>query len=74
MLPAGDAGTAPDSVYWYTEPFFRLNIGLAQLAIGEYRDAATSLTTGIESIPLDQQGADWLNPYRRALIEAEERT
>lgn len=70
---AGDAGAPPRAVYWYTEPFFRLNIGLAQLAIGEYRDAATSLRSGIEDLPSDQRGADWLHPYQRALAEAEER-
>src|SRR3569833_502930 len=34
---AGSAGNPPSSVYWYTEPFFRLNIGLTQLSIGDYR-------------------------------------
>ena len=44
---ATSAGEPPSSVYWYTEPFFRLNIGLAQLSIGEFTDAADSLRTGI---------------------------
>src|SRR5664280_3580700 len=52
---ATTAGEPPPSVYWYTEPFFRLNIGLAQLGIGQYRDAADSLRSGIEDIPADQQ-------------------
>lgn len=70
---ASNAGEPPASVYWYTEPFFRLNIGLTQLAIGRYRDAVDSLTNGIENIPADQQGAEWLTEYRQALAHARER-
>ncbi|MDB4872565.1 MAG: hypothetical protein JWL97_3569, partial [Gemmatimonadales bacterium] len=62
------------SVYWYTEPFFRLNIGLAQLAIGDYRDAAESLSSGMNEIPDEQRGAEWLHEYRQALAFARERS
>lgn len=68
------AGEPPASVYWYTEPFFRLNIGLAQLGIGQYREAADSLRSGIEEIPADQRDAEWMNEYREALAYASERT
>ena len=67
------AGEPPPAVYWYTEPFFRLNIGLAQLGIGQYRDAADSLRSGIQEMPADQSDAEWMNEYRQALAEAEER-
>jgi tetratricopeptide (TPR) repeat protein len=70
---ATTAGEPPDSVYWYTEPFFRLNIGLAQLGIGQYREAADSLRSGIEDIPADQRDAEWMNKYRQALAYASER-
>lgn len=70
---AGDAGEPPPSVYWYTEPFFRLNIGLAQVAIGEYRDAVQSLESGLAEIPADQRNAEWLDEYRQALSTAKER-
>ena len=69
---ATTAGQPPPSVYWYTEPFFRLNIGLAQLGIGQYRDAADSLRSGIEDIPADQQAAEWMNEYHQALAQASE--
>jgi hypothetical protein len=62
-----DAGEPPESLYWYTEPFLRMNIGLAQHAIGEYRDAADSIRSGIAELPADQQNAEWLDQYRRAL-------
>lgn len=71
---AGDAGEPPASVYWYTEPFFRLNIGLVQLAIGDYRDAAQSISSGLAEIPADQQNAEWLIEYHQALAYARERS
>ena len=69
---AGEAGEPPPSVYWYTEPFFRLNIGLVQVAIGDYRDAAESIGSGLAEIPADQRNAEWLNEYRQALAYARE--
>lgn len=67
------AGEPPPAVYWYIEPFFRLNIGLAQLGIGEFAYAAESLKTGIETIPAEQSDAEWMDEYREALAEAQER-
>lgn len=68
---AANAGTPPQSVYWYTEPFFRLNIGLAQLGIGQHSKAADSLRSGIADIPEQQQSAEWMKNYRDALAKAE---
>ena len=62
-----NAGEPPESLYWYTEPFLRMNIGLAQHAIGQYRDAADSIRSGIAELPADQQNAGWLDEYRQAL-------
>lgn len=70
---ATTAGEPPPAVYWYTEPFFRLNIGLAQLGIGQYRDAADSLRSGIHDMPADQSDAEWMIEYRQALAQAEQR-
>lgn len=71
---ASSASEPPSSVYWYTEPFFRLNIGLAQLGIGQYREAADSLRSGIEDVPAEQRDAEWMDEYRQALAYADERT
>ena len=71
---ATSAGEPPPPVYWYTEPFFRLNIGVAQLGIGDFADAADSLRSGIENIPAGQRDAEWMNEYRQALRYASERT
>jgi tetratricopeptide (TPR) repeat protein len=67
---ASTAGDPPPQVYWYTEPFFRLNIGMALLSIGDYQDAADSLRSGLEDLPVDQRDAEWLNEYRQALVYA----
>lgn len=61
------AGEPPESVYWYTEPFLRMNIGMAQHSIGQYRDAADSIGSGIAELPAGQRHAQWLDEYRQAL-------
>jgi tetratricopeptide (TPR) repeat protein len=64
------AGEPPESLYWYTEPFLRMNIGLTQHAIGQHHDAADSLASGIAGLPADQQGAEWMGEYKQALDRA----
>lgn len=70
---AQDAGNPPPPVYWYSGPFFRLNIGMVQLGIGEYRDAAVMLGEGLAGMPADQRGAEWVREYEQALGEAKDR-
>lgn len=70
---AQDAGEPPPAVYWYTESFFKLNIGMALLGIGEYRDAVDMLGSGLEGMPADQRGAQWIREYMQALADAKER-
>ncbi|HEX5408010.1 MAG TPA: hypothetical protein VFX16_37580 [Pseudonocardiaceae bacterium] len=62
-----NAGEPPESLYWYTEPFLRMNIGLTQHSIGQHRDAVDSLTSGIAELPADQRNAQWLEDYQQAL-------
>jgi tetratricopeptide (TPR) repeat protein len=62
-----NAGDPPESLYWYTEPFLRMNIGLTQYAIGQHRDAVDSLSSGMAELPADQQNAEWLEEYQQAL-------
>jgi hypothetical protein len=66
-------GEPPVATYWYSEPFFKLNIGLVKLGIGEYRDAAATLSEGLAGMPADQRGAEWLREYEQALGWATER-
>jgi hypothetical protein len=78
LHPASDlvtnAGEPPESLYWYTEPFLRMNIGLTQHAIGQYRDAVDSIRSGIAGLPADQQNSEWLDEYQQALDHATEQT
>lgn len=67
------AGDPPPAVYWYTAPFFRLNIGMAAGLLGEHRDAAALLRDGLSGLPCEQQGAQWVDEYRTALRGAESR-
>jgi tetratricopeptide (TPR) repeat protein len=69
-----DAGEPPESLYWYTEPFLRMSIGLTQNAIGQYRDAVDSIRSGMAELPADQQNAGWLDEYQRALDHAAEQS
>ena len=69
-----NAGEPPESLYWYTEPFLRMNIGLTQHAIGQYRDAADSIRSGMAELPADQQHAEWLVEYQQALDHADAQT
>lgn len=70
---AADEVEPPPPVYWYSRPFFDLNIGVVQLGIGEHSDAAALLAEGLAGIPSDQAGAEWLREYESALAEARER-
>jgi len=70
---AADAVEPPPSVYWYSEPFFRLNIGMVQAGIGDHRDAVDSISSGLAEMPADQLGAEWLKEYKDALAVAAER-
>jgi hypothetical protein len=51
-----------------------MNIGLTQHAIGQYRDAVESLSSGIAGLPDDQQNAEWLEEYQQALDYATAQT
>jgi hypothetical protein len=44
-----------------------MNIGMAQHSIGQYRDAADSITSGIAELPGDQKHAQWLDEYHQVL-------
>jgi Arc/MetJ-type ribon-helix-helix transcriptional regulator len=51
-----------------------MNIGLTQHSIGQYRDAADSIRSGMAELPADQQNTEWLDEYRQALDHAAEKT
>ena len=61
-------GEPPPAVYWYSEPFFKLNVGVALAGIGEDRDAASLLREGLAGLPAAQRGAEWVREYEEALV------
>lgn len=65
-----NVGDPPESLYWYTQPFLRMEIGLTQNSIGQYRDAVDSIRSGMAGLPADQQNAEWLDEYKQALDHA----
>ncbi|MER7999751.1 helix-turn-helix transcriptional regulator [Streptomyces sp. NPDC095613] len=64
------ADTPPDTAYWLTPSFQRLNIGLAYLGLGQAGEAADHLRAGLEGLPMKQQSARWTAEYREALQRA----
>jgi hypothetical protein len=69
---ASTAGDPPEPVYWYSEPFFQLNIGMTQHGVGNHRDAVALIQAGLDNLPADQRAAEWLQEYKQALTEAKE--
>jgi transcriptional regulator with XRE-family HTH domain len=70
---AEKASEPPPPVYWYSTAFFRLNIGVVHSGIGDYRDAADMLGSGLADMPPDQRAAEWLREYEDAFAAAKER-
>ncbi|MEW2356555.1 hypothetical protein [Spirillospora sp. NPDC029432] len=70
---AADNIEPPPPVYWYSEPFFQLNLGMVHCGIGEYGDAAALLDAGLCGIPAEQAAAEWLGEYETALVQARAR-
>lgn len=63
--------TPPGTAYWLTPNFQRLNLGLANLGLRQYADAADHIRAGLAGLPSDQQRAPWTQEHRDALAEAE---
>ncbi|WP_116022662.1 hypothetical protein [Thermomonospora umbrina] len=70
---AAVAGEPPPSVYWYREPFFHVQIGLAHLQAGNHRDAAEMIEAGLHGMPAEQRAAEWAREYEDALAVARDR-
>ena len=62
------ADTAPpETAYWLSPTFTRMGMGLVHLALGDRADAAENLRVGLDSLPAEQQDAEWTAEYRDAL-------
>lgn len=66
-----DDATSPVA-YWLNPSWLRLSGGLAHLGIGNHRQAAESLSAGLNAMPDGWQQAEWSAEYRDALSQAED--
>ncbi|MFJ8696616.1 helix-turn-helix domain-containing protein [Streptomyces roseolilacinus] len=62
----------PDTAYWLTPEFNRLNMGLASLGLGRYADAVDHITAGLSGLPADLRNAPWTGEHRDALRRAKD--
>lgn len=60
----------PETAYWLTPAFNRLNMGLCALALGRYSDATDHLTTGLAGLPDELRDAPWSWEHKDALRRA----
>ncbi len=60
----------PETAYWLTPAFNRLNMGLCTLALERYDEAVDHFSAGLAGLPADQQGAAWTQEHRVALRQA----
>lgn len=61
----------PETAYWLTPEFNRLNMGLANLGLARYADAADHITAGLAGLPPELRNAPWTAEHRDALARAE---
>ncbi|UUU23555.1 helix-turn-helix domain-containing protein [Streptomyces sp. DSM 40750] len=62
----------PETAYWLTPEFNRLNMGLANLGLGRYGDAVDHINAGLEGLPDELRDAPWTWEHRNALRRATE--
>ncbi|WP_200308818.1 helix-turn-helix domain-containing protein [Streptomyces adelaidensis] len=60
----------PDTAYWLTPSFNRLNMGLCTLALGRYSEAVDHLRTGLAGLPDELRDAPWSWEHKDALRRA----
>ncbi|MBB1255365.1 helix-turn-helix transcriptional regulator [Streptomyces sp. OF3] len=60
----------PDTAYWLTPEFNRLNMGLANLGLARYGDAVDHITAGLAGLPTELKEAPWTWEHRDALRKA----
>ncbi|GAB2585527.1 hypothetical protein GCM10027168_17940 [Streptomyces capparidis] len=60
-------GDLPPWGYWYTAPFFKLQIGITHARLGNIEVAADLITSGLNELPEDQRNAQWTGEFIAAL-------
>ncbi|MBC2876861.1 MULTISPECIES: helix-turn-helix domain-containing protein [Streptomyces] len=62
----------PDTAYWLTPAFNRLNMGLCTLELGRYSEATDHLRSGLAGLPEELRDAPWSWEHKDALRRAVE--
>ncbi|MEW9519336.1 helix-turn-helix domain-containing protein [Streptomyces tubercidicus] len=62
----------PDTAYWLTPAFNRLNMGICTLALGRQNEAADHLRSGLAGLPDELRDAPWSWEHKDALRRAVE--
>ncbi|WP_165986326.1 helix-turn-helix transcriptional regulator [Streptomyces sp. YIM 98790] len=70
LVDRAAAAPLPESAYWLTPAFNRLNMGLCALELGRCDEAVDHFETGLAGLPREQQGAVWTGEHRAALQRA----
>ncbi|MFE9253857.1 helix-turn-helix domain-containing protein [Streptomyces sp. NPDC006879] len=70
LSDAAAALPPPDTAYWLTPEFNRLNMGLANLGLARYADAADHIAAGLAGLPDELRNAPWTWEHRDALKRA----
>ncbi|WP_017972808.1 helix-turn-helix domain-containing protein [Actinopolyspora halophila] len=73
MIDTAARDEPPQTAYWLTPTFHRLNFGLAHLSLNDYAAAADHLGAGLDGLPTDQRAGEWTFEYRQAFALAEQR-
>ncbi|UNS98568.1 helix-turn-helix transcriptional regulator [Streptomyces tubbatahanensis] len=70
LTDAAAALPPPETAYWLTPSFNRLNMGLCALELGRYGDAADHIRTGLAGLPEQFRSAPWVKEHEDALARA----
>ncbi|HWU08227.1 MAG TPA: helix-turn-helix domain-containing protein [Streptomyces sp.] len=70
LMDAAATIPPPETAYWLTPAFNRLNMGLCTLALGRYSEAADHLRTGLAGLPDELRDAPWSWEHKDALRRA----
>ncbi|MEV4500495.1 hypothetical protein [Streptomyces klenkii] len=62
----------PDTAYWLTPAFNRLNMGLCTLALGRHSEAVGHVKSGLAGLPEELRDAPWSWEHKDALRRAVE--
>ncbi|MFF8282256.1 multiprotein-bridging factor 1 family protein [Streptomyces albus] len=70
LMDAAAGLPPPETAYWLTPDFNRMNMGICTLALGRYSEAAEHLRAGLAGLPAELRDAPWTWEHKAALRRA----